>query len=90
MPKETPRDSMKSDRFELEIRCSIQLSYGRTISGDLTKKAWLNLILPQPYDTQEMMRKTGNMELKCVGENLWLGHGRYYARLKKSGKDICD
>ena len=26
--------------------------------------------------------------MKCVGENLWLSHGRYYARLKKSGKDI--
>ncbi|MCC7518282.1 MAG: site-specific integrase [Verrucomicrobiae bacterium] len=26
--------------------------------------------------------------VKCVGENLWLRHGRYYARLKKAGKDI--
>jgi hypothetical protein len=31
---------------------------------------------------------TTKFPMKCVGENLWLRHGRYYAQLKKSGKDI--
>ncbi|MCC7518814.1 MAG: tyrosine-type recombinase/integrase [Verrucomicrobiae bacterium] len=35
-----------------------------------------------------MKPKTNRVAMKCVGENLWLRHGRYYARLKKSGKDI--
>ncbi len=25
---------------------------------------------------------------RCVDENLWLRHGRHYARLKRGGKDI--
>ncbi len=35
-----------------------------------------------------MKRSSSDGAMKRVGENLWLRHGRYYARLKKGGKDI--
>lgn len=35
-----------------------------------------------------MKQQSTEPEVKRVGENLLLRHGRYYARLKKSGKDI--
>ena len=38
--------------------------------------------------TESMQAPSEAANAKCVAENLWLRHGRYYARLKKSGKDI--
>ena len=35
-----------------------------------------------------MAKQKTAKRMRRVGENLWLRHGRYYARLKKSGKDI--
>ncbi|MCC7518922.1 MAG: hypothetical protein IT578_07035 [Verrucomicrobiae bacterium] len=35
-----------------------------------------------------MTKQSKAESMRRVGENLWLRHGRYYARLKKSDKDI--